>query len=209
MSPDPRLHRRHLIALALAAFASPAFAGLPEDDQALVERARNYLRGLASAIGRFTQTDPRGRLTTGTFYLKRPGRARFDYDPPSGLSVASNGFRVAIRNERLGTLDAYPLGSTPLGVLLSRDIRIDKSVAIGAVRRTADGFSIATWRSAKRNEGEMTLEFRDHPLALVGWTITDARGALTRVTLSDFGPSKALPNSFFELKPPLARPQEN
>jgi outer membrane lipoprotein-sorting protein len=195
-------HRRHLLALAFAALAAPVLAApLSAADQALVERARDYLRGLSSAMGRFTQTDPRGRTTTGTFYLRRPGRARFEYDPPSGLVVASNGFRVAVLDKRLGTLDAYPLGATPLGILLSRDIRIDKSVAIGSVSRHAGGFSILAYDAAKHGQGQISLEFADPPLKLAGWTITDAQGGTTRVKLADFAAGKTMPHRFFELAP--------
>jgi len=200
-----RLARRRFFALALAALATPVLAepsaALSADDQSLLERARTYLLGLTSAMGRFTQTDPRGHVTTGTFYLRRPGRARFEYDPPSGLVVASNGFRVAVLNRRLGTLDAYPLGATPLGVLLSRDIRIDKNVEVGAVKRRPGGFEIVARQASKRNEGEISLDFNDAPTALAGWAITDAQGGVTRVKLADFGLSKAMPNWYFELAP--------
>jgi outer membrane lipoprotein-sorting protein len=196
--------RRQFLALAFAALASPVLAApaaLPAADQALVERARDYLRGLSSAMGRFTQTDARGRTTTGTFYLRRPGRARFEYDPPSGLVVAANGFRVAVLDKRLGTLEAYPLGATPLGILLSRDIRIDKSVAIGGVTRRAGGFSILAYDAAKRGQGQISLEFNDNPTWLAGWTITDAQGGATKVRLADFASGKSMPNAFFELTP--------
>jgi outer membrane lipoprotein-sorting protein len=196
--------------LAAAFLALPALAAGPSqpssEDQALIERARDYLRGLFSAMGRFTQTDPRGRVTTGTFYLRRPGRARFDYDPPSGLVVASNGFRVAVLDKRLGTLDAYPLGATPLGVLLSRDIRIDKSVAIGAVTRRPGGFSILAYGAGKRGQGQIALDFTDNPVKLTGWSITDAQGGLTKVVLADFAAGKQMPNKFFELAPPAGSP---
>ncbi|MGH7025299.1 MAG: LolA family protein [Caulobacteraceae bacterium] len=209
----PATHsRRAALALLAAACAGPlgAAPALAPQDLALVEKARDYLRGISNAIGRFTQTDPAARVTTGTFYLSRPGRARFDYDPPSGLVVASNGFRVAVLNRRLGTLDAYPLGATPLGVLLSRDIRIDKNVEIGAVKRRPGGFSIIAHRATKKNEGQIALDFSDRPIALTGWSITDPQGGVTRVRLADFAPSRRLPNAFFELspsRPPQAAPK--
>ena len=202
--------RRRLCALALAALALPALAAAPSplnsEDQALIERARDYLRGLSSAMGKFTQTDPHGRVITGMFYLRRPGRARFEYDPPSGVVVASNGFRVAVLDNRLETLDAYPLGATPLGVLLSRDIRIDKGVAIGAVTRRPGGFSILAYSAGKRGQGQISLEFTDNPVKLAGWSITDAQGGLTKVVLTSFGPGKEMPNKFFELAPTAGAP---
>lgn len=202
------LTRRAALTLAASLAAWPALAQSPPDDAALVEKARDYLMGYLSAIGRFTQTDANGRVATGTIYLKRPGRARFDYDPPSGLTVAANGFRVAVLNRRLGTLDAYPLGATPLGVLLSRDIRIDKDVAIGAVKRRSGGFSIVAWESKKRKQGQIALDFSDAPVALLGWTITNAEGGATKVSLIDFAASKPLPNAFFELKPTTPAAQQ-
>ena len=86
------LSRRSLtLALAAAPFAgaAPALAQTPLSaaDKALVDRAVAYLEGLTEAKGRFVQTDHRGRSTTGQLYLKRPGKARFAYDPPSGLLV--------------------------------------------------------------------------------------------------------------------------
>ncbi|HEY1448596.1 MAG TPA: outer-membrane lipoprotein carrier protein LolA [Caulobacteraceae bacterium] len=208
MSSAFRLSRRRLVVFAVSVLASPALAenwsGLSADDQALVERARTYLLGLTNAMGRFTQTDPHGHVTNGTLYLRRPGRARFEYDPPSGLILASNGFRVAILNKQLGTLDAYPLAATPLGVLLSRDIRIDKNVEISTVRRRPGGFSINAGRTSKRREGEIALDFSLTPVALTGWSITDIQGGVTTVALSDFAPSKAWPNAFFELSPTTA-----
>src|SRR5258708_30448884 len=140
-------------------------AGLSAVAQPLVGRAQTYLLALSSAIGRYTQTDPHGHVTTGTFYLRRPGRARFEYDPPSGLVVASNGFRVAVLNRRLGTLDAYPLGATPLGVLLSPDIRIDKNVVVGAVNRRPGGVESVARQASKSHEGAISLDLEGAPMA--------------------------------------------
>jgi outer membrane lipoprotein-sorting protein len=181
MFPAFRLPLRRFLSLGLAVLAAPGLAEPPAtlsaDDQALVERARTYLLGLSSAVGRFTQTDPHGHVTTGALYLRRPGRARFEYDPPSGLVVASNGFRVAVLNRRLGTLDAYPLGLTPLGVLLSRDIRIDQNVEVGAVKPRAGGFSVVAVSSNKHKEGKISLNFNDLHKARADWEIPDPQGA--------------------------------
>jgi hypothetical protein len=94
-----------------------------------------------------------------------------------------------------------------LGVLLSRDIRIDKNVEISTVRRRPGGFSINAGRTSKRHEGEIALDFSLTPVALTGWSITDIQGGVTKVTLTDFAPSKPWPNKFFELAPttPAAR----
>jgi outer membrane lipoprotein-sorting protein len=207
MTTRPPNRRGILVSLSalpwpLAARASAPAQSLTPDQTAAVARARAYLQGLKSAKGRFVQTDPRGAISAGSFYLQRPGRARFEYDPPSGLVIASNGFRVAIVDTRLKTIQAYPLGMTPLGLLLSKDIRIDRGVEVGKVITQPDGFSIVARDGTKRAQGQITLDFTDPPVALAGWTITDPQGGATRVKLVDFAPAARFPWTLFELSDP-------
>jgi outer membrane lipoprotein-sorting protein len=200
------LTRRSLtLALAAVPLAAPAFAeaaALPAADQALVDRAVAYLQGLDEAKGRFVQTDARGHSTTGQLFLKRPGKARFAYDPPSGLLVVSDGGVVSVQDKRLKTFDSYPLGATPLSLFLAKTIRLDKGVAITRVARMADGFSITARDGKKKTAGTIALTFTENPLALAGWTVTDAQGRPTRVRLIDLQPASGLDKSLFVLKDP-------
>ena len=161
-----------------------------------------YLEGLTEAKGRFVQTDARGRATTGQLFMKRPGKARFAYDPPSGLLVVSDGGVVAIHDARLKTFDSYPLGATPLSLFLARTIRLDKGVAIARVARAADGFSITARDGKKETAGTITLTFTEGPLALAGWSVTDAQGRPTRVQLIGLARTSGLDKSLFVLKDP-------
>lgn len=203
------MNRRHLIAgLAAAPFAAPflatpafAQAGLSPQDQALVDRATGYLQGLTEAKARFSQTDARGGRTAGTVYLRRPGKARFEYDPPSGLLVVSDGSTVAVRDSRLKTFDRYPLAATPLSLFLARNIRFDRNVTIASVQKTAGGFTIVARDSTRKAAGQIALAFADGPLRLTGWTVTDAQSRPTHVKLSGLAPSKN-PNALFVLTDP-------
>jgi outer membrane lipoprotein-sorting protein len=185
-----------LLALALA--TTP----LAPDDAALVQRATAYLQHLTTAKGRFAQTNPRGQTVTGTFVLQRPGKARFDYDPPSGLTIASDGHRVAVLDRRLKTIQASPLGLTPLSLFLAKDIRLDRGVAVTKVTHTAGGFTVVARDSGKKAQGQIALDFTESPIALTGWTITDAGGGATRVRLTDFAPSAPREAAFFVLSDP-------
>lgn len=199
------LTRRSLtLALAAAPLAGPALAQAPLSaaDRALADRAIAYLEGLTEAKGKFAQTDARGRTTTGTLFMKRPGKARFAYDAPSGLLVVSDGGRVSVQDNRLKTFDQYPLSATPLSLFLARTIRLDKGVAITRVARMADGFAITARDGKKETAGTITLTFRDNPLALAGWTVTDAQGRPTRVQLVGLERASGLAGSLFVLKDP-------
>lgn len=200
-----RLTRRTLsLALAAAAISAPAFAQAPlsPEDRALVAQASAYLQDLHEAKARFVQTDPRGRTTEGTVYLKRPGKARFEYDPPSGLVVVSDGFAVTVANSRLMTFDRYPLGATPLSLFLAKTIRLDQGVDITAVDRTSGGFVITARDGHHKNAGQLALSFAEDPLRLAGWAITDAQGGTTRVRLSDLQRTTGLDRALFVGKDP-------
>ncbi|MDB5448335.1 MAG: lolA [Phenylobacterium sp.] len=196
--------RRFTLALAASALAGPALAqGAPApQDQALVARATAYLEGLTQAKARFVQTDGRGQTSQGTVYLKRPGKARFAYDPPSGLLVVSNGATVSVADSRLKTFDSYPLGMTPLSLFLARTIRLDKGVQVTGVSRMSDGFTLTARDGRKQTAGQIALTFADAPMQLVGWAVTDAQGRTTRVRLLDLAPAASLDPGLFELKDP-------
>src|SRR3974390_1895580 len=144
--------RRSLIlAVAAGAAAGPALAqaALAPVDQQLGARATAYLDGLARAKARFVQTDARGQTSQGTVWLKRPGKARFAYDPPSGLLVVSDGGAGAVADSRLKTFDKYPLMATPLSLFLAKTIRFDRGVQVTDVSRAADGLRLPPPRAAR------------------------------------------------------------
>ncbi|CAN7497136.1 outer-membrane lipoprotein carrier protein LolA [Phenylobacterium sp. LjRoot225] len=195
--------RRSLVlALAAGAVAGPALAqsGLSGADQALVARATAYLEGLTQAKARFIQTDARGQTSRGVVYLKRPGKARFAYDPPSGLLVVSDGGTVSVADSRLKTFDKYPLMATPLSLFLAKTIRFDRGVQVTGVSRAADGFTITARDGRKQTAGQISLTFRDAPLTLVGWTVTDAQRRATHVQLVGLAPARGLDPDLFYLK---------
>lgn len=198
------LTRRTLtLALAATPLASPALAqAIPASDQALVDRAVTYLQAMGEARARFVQTDARGASTQGTVWLKRPGKARFAYDPPSGLLVVSNGSTVSVADSRLKTFDAYPLMSTPLSLLLAKTIRLDRGVQVVRVAQMSDGFSLTARDLKKQTSGQITLTFTDAPLVLRGWSVTDAQGRATRVALSGLQAAPGLDPGLFILKDP-------
>jgi outer membrane lipoprotein-sorting protein len=189
-------------AVATRAFAQPPPAPLGAEDQALVDKAVAYLQSLSEAKGRFTQTDAHGTTSQGELYLKRPGKARFAYDPPSGLLVVSDGGAVAVQDSRLKTFDSYPLMSTPLSLFLAKTIRLDKGVQVTRVARAADGFSVTARDGKKETAGQITLTFSDKPMALRGWAVTDAQSRTVQVRLDRLEPTSGLDPGLFVLKDP-------
>lgn len=214
---SPALPRRAILAAAFALLAiapaaaapGPAPAGaLSPDDQALVAKATDYLQGLGQVQGRFAQTSARGAVTRGTVMIKRPGKARFDYDPPSGLLVASDGHNVTVYDQRLKTFDRYPLGATPLSLFLAKNVRLDKGVIVTRVNRIPGGFTLTARDGRKQAEGQVTLTFSDDPVSLREWALTDGQGQTTRVAIEYLRPTTLADNLFVVRDPrPKAGPR--
>ncbi|CAN7173078.1 outer-membrane lipoprotein carrier protein LolA [Phenylobacterium sp. LjRoot219] len=199
--------RSFVLAIAAGAVAGPALAqpqapALAPADKALVDKAVAYLEGLTEAKARFVQTAPGGQVSRGVVYLKRPGKARFAYDPPSGLLVVSDGGNVSVADSRLKTFDKYPLVATPLSLFLAKNIRFDRGVQVTGVTRAADGFTISARDGRKQTAGQIALTFRNDPLTLVGWAVTDAQRRVTRVQLLDLAPVSGLDSRLFSLRDP-------
>jgi outer membrane lipoprotein-sorting protein len=191
------LSRRTALATLAAFVASPALADIAPDDQVQVNRAAAYLDSIVSVKSRFTQADGAGNVVLGTVWLAKPGRARFQYDPPSGLLITSDGSQVTVTDSRLKTRQRVPLSSTPLSGFLADHIRLDTGVRITRVDRQAGAFSITARSTAALAQGEITLYFADSPLRLSGWVIIDAQARLTRVTLDTLTPAPAAAPSLF------------
>ena len=71
-------------ALAAPTPSAPAPAARFTDaEKADLKRVADYLNSLKSVQGRFLQIDGFGRTLQGNFYLRKPGRVRFEYQKPN------------------------------------------------------------------------------------------------------------------------------
>ena len=185
------LHRRTVFLSAaallphgLTARADPGFVPSPRD-KTDIARVEAYLNGLRSLKARFTQVAPDGGISDGTVWLARPGRMRFQYNPPSPiLLVASHGV-VVFHDSSLDQTTEVQLSRTPLGILLADRVDLTGSVTVTAIERVPGQLQITLVRSASPSDGSLTLIFADSPLLLRQWTVVDAQRKETHVTLYD------------------------
>ncbi len=173
-------------------------------DKARIARATAALQGMTGAEGRFEQTDDHGRTVQGKWYLSRPGKIRFEYDPPSSLLVVSNGRQINTWDPRLQSFNSYPLSETPLSLFLDKTIRFDQGVIITEVTSNATGFTLTARSRTKAVDGSVKLFFDESgtgPAALKQWIITDGQGRPTSLRLLSLSESHPAPGLFVLDKP--------
>ena len=182
-------------ALPAASFAAPHAVVLSDADQATLRAAETYLNGLHTLKAKFLQIGPDGATTTGTAWLDRPGRMRFEYDPPSPLLLVAGNGTVVFRDNKADQTSNIPMEQTPLGLLLRDRIALSGDVTVTDFQRPPGQLQITVVKTASPDDGSLTLLLNADPLALEGWTVIDAQGRETRIRLSqatlggDFDPS--------------------
>jgi outer membrane lipoprotein-sorting protein len=192
---------RALIPMAVIATAPAAAAESPD-----LARLKAHLGAVQTMTARFTQTDAKGRVQTGTLQLKRPGKVRFEYSGGDVLLVA-DGKRLTFLDYQVGQKSSWPLSKTPLGALLSGSPDFNGKAEI--LPSNDSRVVVARAKNASQY-GQLTLAFLRNPsapggLQMYGWTAIDPQGHRTTVKLSDVRYNVAVPDSAFTYAEPKKR----
>lgn len=190
------LTRRALLAgVSALAFATPASA-----QQLSLAQVSAYLNQLTTAQGGFTQINADGTLSTGQIYIKRPGRIRFEYNPPDQSLVMAGGGQVAVFDARSNSgPDRYPLNQTPLKIILERNVNLGRARMV--TNHTSDGTSTTITAQDPDNPqyGNIQMVFTANPIELRQWIVTDDVGSQTTVILNDVTPGGRIPEIKFNI----------
>lgn len=189
----PVSRRTTLALLAALPFAAPAQA-----QEVLVEVSK-YLNQLNSVTGRFTQINSDGSRSTGTYYLARPGRLRFEYDGGAAMVIA-DGVNIAVFDAKSNaTVQRYPIGQTPLRFLLRKNIDLtERDLVTGTGSK--DGFtSVRLQDPDAPADGSMTLVLRNSPPTLTQWTVREKSGQQTTVVLETMERVSGMSGTLFNI----------
>ncbi|MBL4906128.1 MAG: outer membrane lipoprotein carrier protein LolA [Sneathiella sp.] len=158
---------------------------LSMSDKADVARVENYLNNITTLKARFLQINAEGQIAEGNVFMRRPGRARFEYEPPAQILVVADGTWLIFHDKELDETTRLPLYSTPISVLLKKDVQLNGDVTVVSVEKEANTLRVNIIDTDEPEEGGITLVFSDRPFKLRKWLITDAQGNTTSITISD------------------------
>lgn len=194
------MKRRSFLASGLATLAMPALVTSAQAQQVPLAELSAYLNRLVTAQGGFTQINGDGTLSTGQIYIKRPGRIRFEYNPPDNSLMIAGGGSVAIFDPRSNTPpDRYPLNQTPLSIILEQNVDLSRRRMVTG--HTSDGTTTTvTAQDPDHPEyGNIQLVFTANPVELRQWIVTDDTGGQTTVILNDVVPGAAIGDIKFNI----------
>lgn len=204
--PGTMMHRRVVLTvlpLALAAGPSIAVGRSAAAQPSVVADVERYLNGIDTLEAKFSQIAPNGELATGKVYIQRPGRLRFDYDPPSRIRLVAPGdWRLVFYDASIQQVNVIPISQTPLGILLDSEIALDADVEVTGIERAGEEVALTLVRKDAEDQGSVTLVFGEQPLVLRRWSVVDPQGLVTHILLEDVETGGALDPELFRWRDP-------
>jgi outer membrane lipoprotein-sorting protein len=174
---------------------------LTDQERNEVERLRVYLNGIVTMQTRFVQTDGNGGLARGTFWLHRPGRLRFEYDPPVPILVIARSDFLVHYDKELREANYLSQKDTPAWFLLADKVTWDDDFTVTDVKRIGPIIEVSATRRSAPDQGAVTLVFDYAPIKLLGWRLVDASGRSMQVRLQDQKLGIPIDSEVFQFRP--------
>ena len=110
---------------------------LTRAEKAELGRVEDYLNGLRTLQARFIQVSQRGQVAEGDLYLQRPGRVRFEYDPPVPILIVSSGPVLYYFDKELEQTTQVFVRTTPVGILVREKLSFADDVTVSHFAKRA------------------------------------------------------------------------
>jgi outer membrane lipoprotein-sorting protein len=168
----------------------------------LIQKINVYFNQMPDIKGIFVQTNADNKRAKGKFYVKRPGRFRFDYAPPSRLVILSDSQYLIIQDYDLKTDNRYSLDETPFRFLLRKDVDLLRDARVTELQDIDDVIALALQDKNADTPGRIKIYLAKRPaLELKEWITTDSQGLDTRVELTEVTKADDLDPNLFKPAP--------
>jgi outer membrane lipoprotein-sorting protein len=188
-------------------FPKPAIFSRPGEttafdarQRALADRVSAYLSSIRTLQGDFVQVGPDGGKSEGEFFIQKPGRVRFDYNPPSPIELIADGSSVVVRDRKLATQDLYPLSQTPLRFLLADQLDLMRDTnLVGVYADDVFVTVVIEERQIIAGTHRLMMMFGAKDMQLKQWTVTDPQGYDTTIAVYNLDATKRPDPNLFRI----------
>jgi outer membrane lipoprotein-sorting protein len=170
---------------------------LTTEQKALVSKIEAFVNDITTIEAGFVQMSGSGGFARGTLYLQRPGRMRFEYEPPVPYLLVSDGTFFIYVDSELEQVTYLPLSQTPANFLLRKDFSLSDGLTLTGFQEEGSVVKVEVADSGNPDLGRVTLTFNRDPLSLKSWTVLDPQAQRIQVTLVDPQYGKKLDRSLF------------
>lgn len=174
----------------------------PDADREGIARVESYLNGISSLKADFLQVASTGEVARGTFYLRRPGRLRVEYEDSVPVLIVADGHRLIYYDKELETVNMVPIEDTLAAFLARPEIDFGKDVRVASYEHARGLVRVTLVRRDEPGGGSLTLTLDENPMRLRQWTVTDPQGVRTRVALEDIEWGPRLSDALFDMPQP-------
>jgi outer membrane lipoprotein-sorting protein len=183
----------------------PPPVALSPQDSAELQKIAAYLDSIHTMTAHFQQATASGGAAGGSVWLARPGKMRFQYDPPNQLLLLADAFYLYSWDPDLKQMTKVGLKSTPAWFLLRQPISFTDGVVVTRFEHSGNTVRVSVVETAEPDAGSLTMVFTENPLILRQWTVVDQQGRVTNVSLSDVSYGMALDPKLFQYQDPYGR----
>ncbi|MDP2699271.1 outer membrane lipoprotein carrier protein LolA [Thalassospira sp.] len=169
-------------------------------DPEIIERIETYLNNITTLKADFVQISSDGGAADGQLFMERPGKMRFEYNPPAQILLVSTGHDLIYFDKEINAPTYFSIDETPAGVILADQVSLSRDVRVIDLRRAAGTTRVTLVRRKDPGAGTVTLVFQDNPMQLRQWIVADAAGVETTVTLFDTVQGISLDPELFKFK---------
>jgi outer membrane lipoprotein-sorting protein len=193
-----------LISALCIIFASPVAA-----EKISLNEISSYFNAMTTAEAQFSQMTDEGETSTGRLFIRRPGRMRFEYDPPEKTLVVVGGGQVAVfdpksRDEPL----RFPLRHSPLNLVLEREVDLAQRNMVVAHFEAESQTAVTLQDPENPDYGFIQLIFTDNPVQLRQWIVQDNSGGRTQIILDSLTEGGRLSNVLFNIQHEMQKRSE-
>lgn len=184
-----------LLVLVTLTVGGPSHA--QEAKHKAIVKAERYLNNLTTFVADFIQTSPEGKVATGRFFLKRPGKFRWQYDPPTPIVITAGFGLLSYQDLELDQVSHVPVDDTLAGFLARDELRLTGDVEVVTWRDEGGWLQLTLAQPNQPEQGELTLTFQSTPMELRRLDVVDATGKMTTVALQNVKRGQDLPDALF------------